>query len=360
MNVVVQVVQHLKPGGIETMALDLAAFSNADDAWIVSLEGDKETAIAQWPRLASVADRLIFLNKSPGLQPALFWKLRNVLKQRRATVVHTHHIGPLLYAGIAARLAGVNTIMHTEHDAWHLENEQRRTLQKRLLRLIKPILVADAGTVADAMRHHLGLASVTVVRNGIDSERFQPGDKTACRQAFNLPDDVSLIGCGGRMESVKGQNVLIDAMVELSENTHLALAGSGSMEAALKQQADTLGVADRVHFLGHLDNMPMFYQAIDVFCLPSFKEGFPLSSLEAQSCGVPAVVTDVGGSSETLCPQCGLAVPAGDSAALATALKHQLAHTDDCDPRRYVVQQADVRVMVRQYEVLSGMTQESE
>ena len=355
MSVVVQVVQHLKPGGIETMALDLAAFSNADDAWIISLEGDKDEAVANWPRLAAVADRLIFLNKTPGFRLPLFWQLRNTLKRLKATVVHSHHIGPLLYGGIAARLAGVQHIIHTEHDAWHLENEQRRKLQQRLLTLVKPVLVADAETVAAAMRQHLGLEAVTIVRNGIDSQRFKPGDKAACRRSFNLPEQAALMGCGGRMESVKGQNVLIDAMVELPETVHLALAGSGSLEAALKQQVDTLGLQDRVHFLGHLDNMPAFYQAIDVFCLPSFKEGFPLSSLEAQSCGVPAVVTDVGGSKETLCTESGLAVPAGDSSALATALKHQLDHSRDCNPREYVVNHADVRVMVRQYEALVGM-----
>ena len=359
MSVVVQVVQHLKPGGIETMALDLAAFSNANDAWIVSLEGSKEEAVSNWPRLAPVADRLIFLNKEPGLKLSLFWHLRGILKRLKATVVHTHHIGPLLYAGIASRLAGVPKIIHTEHDAWHLENEQRCKLQQRLLKVVKPILVADADTVAAAMKHHLGLESVTVVRNGIDSERFQPGNKAECRKLFNLPQSTQIIGCGGRMESVKGQNVLIDAMVELPETAHLALAGSGSLEAALKQQAETLGVSERVHFLGHLDNMPAFYQSIDVFCLPSFKEGFPLSSLEAQSCNVPAVVTDVGGSKETLCTECGLAVPAGDSSALATALRHQLEHSQDCNPREYVVNHADVRVMVHQYEVLVGMTREA-
>lgn len=359
MSTVVQVVQHLQPGGIETMALDLATFSNADHAWIISLEGNREAAIKAWPRLASVADKLIFLEKPPGFRPAVFWQLQKILRQHRATVVHTHHIGPLLYAGIAARLAGVDHIIHTEHDAWHLENPQRCKLQRRLLKLVRPNLIADAETVANAMKQHLGLESVTVIHNGIDSQRFQPGNKNECRQALGLPADIPLIGCGGRMESVKGQNILIDALVDVPSEVHLALAGSGSLEAALKQQVKTLGLEQRVHFLGHLDTMPLFYQSLDVFCLPSFKEGFPLSSLEAQACGVSAVVTDVGGSRETLCPESGLAVPAGDSVSLAAALNHQLSHQTAHDPRAWVALNGDVRTMVRQYEALVGLSQEA-
>ncbi len=363
MSAVIQIVQHLKPGGIETMALDLAAFSSADHAWIVSLEGTKEDAIAAWPRLQPLADRLIFLNKKPGLHLRTVWRLRQCFKHHHATVVHTHHIGPLLYAGLAARLAGVKHLIHTEHDAWHLEDKQRRTLQQRLIWLTRPTLVADAETVAAAMRHHLNLKDVTVIRNGINSDRFQPGNKAICRTELGIPVDSPLIGCSGRMESVKGQNILIDAMPRLPDNVHLALAGSGSLEKALRQQVETLALGDRVHFLGHLDNMPQFYQSLDVFCLPSFKEGFPLSSLEAQSCGVPAVVTDVGGSKETLCPNSGLAVPAGDAIAMADALNRQLSRqrgsSTPPDPRRYITEHGDVRTMVGRYERLSGISGQS-
>lgn len=355
MSTVIQVVQHLKPGGIETMALDLAAFSTANNTWIISLEGTLEEAVAAWPRLAPVADKLIFLNKAPGFHLGIFWQLRQLFRRHQATVIHTHHIGPLLYAGVAARIAGVQHVIHTEHDAWHLENEQRRKLQQRLLKIVRPSLVADADTVANAMKNHLGLDAVTVIRNGIDSDRFLPGSPSDCRRALNLPEQANIIGCGGRMESVKGQNILIDAMVDLPDHVHLALAGSGSLKDSLQRQAETLGLKQRVHFLGHLDNMPQFYQSIDVFCLPSFKEGFPLSSLEAQSCGVPAVVTDVGGSKETLCPESGLAVPAGDASAMAVALEHQLNHRDAYNPRAWVVQYGDVKAMVQQYEALVGM-----
>ena len=171
MNTVVQVVQHLVPGGIETMALDLNAFSEAQERpIIISLEGDKKSSLRDWERLQSVADRLIFLDKAPGLKPSMILHLYRLFKRLGVDVVHTHHIGPLLYAGIAARLAGVRCLIHTEHDAWHLNQPRRRLLQRAVIRLTRPLLVADAESVASQMRHSLKLDNIRIIRNGISDQ----------------------------------------------------------------------------------------------------------------------------------------------------------------------------------------------
>lgn len=353
MNTVIQVVQHLRPGGIETMALDLATFcDHHENTLIVSLEGDRDSAIAAWPRLAQYADSLIFLGKKPGLRPSLILTLTRLFMALKADVVHTHHIGPLVYAGLAARAAKVGCLIHTEHDAWHLENTHRRTLQRRIIRLTRPILVADAQTVADAMKILPLEHDIQIVRNGIDTERFKPGNQYQARRRLVLPLDVPLIGCSGRLEEVKGQSILIDAVAQMPGDPHLALAGTGSTEAALRHQAQTLGLENRIHFLGHVDDMPTFYQALDAFCLPSLNEGLPLAPLEAQACAIPTVVTDVGGSHETLCPQSGELIPSGDACAMASTLvcmlkkPKQATHTN---PRHFVQQQGDVRLMAQAY-----------
>lgn len=353
MTTVVQVVQHLIPGGIETMALDLTAFCEAHEKTIIiSLEGNHLSAVSNWPRLQAVADQLIFLDKKPGLRPSLILRLCRLFKRLGVDVVHTHHIGPLLYAGTAARLAGINCLIHTEHDAWHLNEPRRRKLQRWVNRLTRPSLVADAETVAAKMRHYLKLENIRVIRNGIDTERFTPGDQKKARQVLGLPQDVPLIGCSGRLEAVKGQKILIDALAQLDPSVHLALAGTGSIEAELRHLVRNLNLGKRVHFLGRIDEMPGFYQALDIFCLPSLNEGLPLSPLEAQACDIPAVVTDVGGSSETLCPLSGELIPAENVDAMAVTLSKMLVshprkfHTG---PRGFVQKQGDVRLMARAY-----------
>jgi glycosyltransferase involved in cell wall biosynthesis len=351
--VVVQVVQHLSPGGIETMALDLQAFRSVGErTHVISLEGSKAEALSRWPRLQPFADWLVFLDKRPGLQPTLVMSLRRLLRDLRADVVHTHHVGPLIYGGLAARLAGVKHLVHTEHDAWHLDDPRRRRLQRLILTLTRPTLVADADAVAAGVRQHLHRDQVLVIRNGIDTQRFRPADKCTARGELGLPQDVRLIGCAGRLEPVKGQDVLLDALHQLPSDVHLALAGSGSTEQALRRQVDDLKLSERVHFLGRIDDMPGFYQALDVFCLPSRREGMPLSPLEAQACGVPALVTATGGSREAVCPHTGVLVPRGDALAMADALERLLSAPPTLSPRTFVEREADVRNMARAYAAL--------
>jgi glycosyltransferase involved in cell wall biosynthesis len=351
MNTVIQVVQHLRPGGIETLSLDLCSFARTNEKMlIVSLEGDLESALKAWPRLAPYRRQLIFLDKQPGISLSLLAKLLRVIKENAAQTVHSHHIGPLLYAGLAARIAGVKHLIHTEHDAWHLNVYKRRMLQRCAIKLLRPLLIADAQTVAQSMRRQLQYEQpIKVIRNGIDSEYFLPGNKLAARVQLQLPSDVQIIGCSGRMEAVKGQAVLLDALSKLPLNVHVALAGSGSLESELRQLGAHLGLQKRVHFLGHLDTMPTFYQALDLFCLPSLDEGLPLSPLEAQACNIATLVTDVGGSKETLCPHSGKFIPANNSQIMAQTLLKMLRSPSSFKPRAYVQQHGDVRVMAKAY-----------
>ena len=353
---VVQIVQHLRPGGIETMALDLATLGEArDQTVIISLEGDRDTMIESWPRLVPLRNRLFFLNKKPGLQVNLFFELRKLLITLQADVVHTHHIGPLLYGGSAARLAGVRQLIHTEHDAWHLNDGKRRRLQSSLIKLLQPLFVADADTVASNAREKMKLENIHVIKNGIDTKRFRPGCQAAARTNLRLPLDVKLVGCSGRLEEVKGQHVLIEAISTLPADTHLVLAGSGTQRSNLVKQVDAAGLNDRVSFLGHIDDMPTFYQALDVFCLPSLNEGLPLAPLEAQACGIPTVASNVGGTHEAICPLTGTLVEAANAAQMAAAIQTRLTCPDAFSPRLFVKQEGDIQHMLKQYFQLHTM-----
>ncbi len=358
MSTIAQIVQHLRPGGIETMALDLMAFCEKNDKTIIiSLEGDKKSAINNWPRLQKIAEKIIFLDKEPGLKPLLILNLIKIFKKYNVDTVHTHHIGPLVYAGIATRLCKIKHLIHTEHDAWHLNDLWRRSLQRGIIYLTQPLLVADAKTVADKIQFFLKLNNVHIINNGIDTERFTPGDKKSSRKNLGLPLNVKLIGCSGRLEKVKGQKDLINALTQLPETIHLALAGTGSIEVELRHMANQLNLNKRVHFLGRIDEMPIFYRCLDVFCLPSLNEGYPLSPLEAQACGIPTVVTDVGGAKETLCPVSGKLVPANNIQIMVSTLEKMLyfkLKNSNKNPRNFVQAHGDVRHMSRAYHNLSS------
>jgi glycosyltransferase involved in cell wall biosynthesis len=350
----VQVVQHLRPGGIESMVLDLQAFAQEPgNSYIVSLEGNPEQLLKAWPRLRSVANRLIFIDKPPGVQWPLVNALVEVFKQLKPQVVHTHHIGPLFYAGVAARMAGVQKVVHTEHDAWHLNSLKRRLLAWSLLRLVKPVLVADAGSVAQVVQEKLYCENAWVIHNGIDIDKFKPGDKLEARRRLGLPRDRLVIGVAARLVSEKGHLTLLRALQQLPKNVHLVLAGTGPDADALKYYVWHNHLSDRVDFLGHIEDMPSFYQALDIFCLPSRKEGFPLSTLEAQACGICVVASDVGGVKETLCPVSSRLFRVDDVEQLASRLLEMTNIIKHCQltvkPRDFVTNSLDIHTMVKRY-----------
>lgn len=351
---IIQVVQHLAPGGIETMVLELQRIYQArDEVIIISLEGDYQCNVRNWSRLYGLNCELIFMGKSAGTQPNLIWQLVRLFRRLKPDVVHTHHIGPLLYAGMAARLANVRSIVHTEHDAWHLQQSKKRQLiQQGLLKMVRPHLVADAVHVGHVLTGLFPRQKLYVIPNGIDTQRFSPGAHIKARQQLNLPHNKVLIGCAARLVQGKGHHYLLEALQQLPSNLHLALAGDGPLKSELMAEARVLGILERVHFLGNVESMTSFYHAIDLFCLPSEAEGLPLSPLEAQACGVPVLITDTGGCKEAVCQKTGLLVPSKDSQALAQGvleLLQRFCMSDMQNPREYVLQHHDLEKVARQY-----------
>jgi len=371
-RVVVHVVQHLRPGGIECLALEMLKHSD-DSVFIISLEGTYEAAVKDWPRLAEVFSSVIFLNKQPGLRPGLFKRLAHQLKKLKATVVHTHHIGPLLYGGIAARLAAVRDCIHTEHDAWHLQSVKRLWVERCLLQLIRPHLVADANLVEKNLQQARVFYPAVTIPNGIDSEHFKSSDRysaikqlgiarfiyPAYARALAQGKELQILGCAGRLVKEKGHQHLIDAMAELPDNVILLLAGSGPEQVEIEDRIAKENLSHRICLLGSLSDVLPFYQAIDVFVLASLNEGLPLAPLEAQACGTPVVLTDVGGCREACCPDSGLLVEAKNTAAMVWAIRRQLRSVSlfgDCknrhNPRKFVQQHRDIRQMIAAYQQL--------
>lgn len=348
--VIVHVVQHLKPGGIESFALEFQrAAQPFFDVHIVSLE--KQGIKKYWNNIDGFKEFIHMLDKKPGWQASTFTQLKQFFEKVNPLYVHTHHIGPLIYGGIAARLANVDNIIHTEHDAWHLADLKPRLLQRIFINIVRPIYVADANFVAEQVHRLMPSLNPVVIPNGIDTKRFKPSckNKQKLLKQAGLPTELKFIGCAARLESVKAHDVLIKAVHDLPSNIGLLLAGTGSLKAQLQKLVIDLGLKERVFFLGHVDDMTTFYPLIDVFCLSSSNEGLPLSPMEAQACGVPAVLTDVGGCKEAVCSETGLVVQPNNPTLLSQALLHSLNNNSNHSPRAFIEKQRSINNMMKQY-----------
>lgn len=167
---------------------------------------------------------------------------------------------------------------------------------------------------------------VQVIRPGIDLDRFSPA-RHAARTALGLDDGTQVLFTARRLYRRMGLDVLIDALEELPSCT-VVVAGSGPERGALTDQIRARQVEDRVVLLGGVDDerLVAWYRAADAVVVPSRAfEGFGLVVLEALACGVPVVVTDVGGLPEAVDGlDAELVVPAEDPGALARAVRHVL------------------------------------
>ncbi len=170
---------------------------------------------------------------------------------------------------------------------------------------------------------------ITVLRNGVDLELFQPVDRGPIRTSLGLSGDV-IVSVGHLVER-KGHGLIIEALAQLPDKT-LLIAGSGPDEALLKALAKTHGVANRVRFLGSVphDKLREIYSAADALVLASSREGWPNVLLEAMACGTPAIATPVWGSGEVItAPQAGRLTTARTPAALCEAINALFAAKPD-------------------------------
>jgi glycosyltransferase involved in cell wall biosynthesis len=140
---------------------------------------------------------------------------------------------------------------------------------------------------------------ITVLRNGVDLARFRVLDHAALRHRLGL-EQPTLLSAGNLIE-LKGHHLVIDALPSLP-NWRLVIAGTGALEAALKQQVAQRGLTDRVRFTGALSQQHLieYYNAADALVLASSREGMPNVVLEALACGLPVIATAVGGVPEIL------------------------------------------------------------
>jgi glycosyltransferase involved in cell wall biosynthesis len=169
-----------------------------------------------------------------------------------------------------------------------------------------------------------------VVPSGIDRERFGRARIHGKQQPdwFGCPPDALVVGSVGWLTEIKGHEYLIEAVAKLKQDfpaLHLVLVGSGDRHDALLQQAESSGLSDAVHMLGHRDDVEACLAGMDLFVLPSLNEGMGRALIEAMAAGLPVVASRVGGIPAVVSHErTGLLVPPGDAGALAEALRRLL------------------------------------
>lgn len=267
------------------------------------------------------------------------FRLYRVMCRERFAIVHTHNPKPGLLGQLAARLAGVPIVVNTLHGFYfhdHMPPAWRRfyiTMEKIAAHCSSVILSQSNEDIETAVREHIcPPEKIKRLGNGIDVRHFNPTALSPQginrkRTEVGLPAAAPVVGFSGRLVREKGVLELLAAARIVREhvpNVRFLFAGiidTWKADVVTPDTAREYGVDDICEFLGMRRDMPELYALMDVFVLPSHREGFPRSPMEASAMRVPCVVTDIRGCREAVGHgRNGLLVPLGDVQALADAI----------------------------------------
>jgi len=265
------------------------------------------------------------------------WRL---FRREHFDVLHAHTPVAALIGRAAARLAGIPLVVYTAHGFYFHDDMEgwKRGFFVMLERIggwwTDLLFCQSAEDAKDAVREHIALpASVLAIGNGVDVERFDPvraGVVSAARVSLGIPDEAFVVGFIGRQVREKGVCEFLQAVTALA-NQHsdlwVLLVGARldsdharGVEAEFSAAQSALG--RRLVAPGLRDDIPQLLAAMDVFCLPSWREGMPRTIIEAMMMSKPVVATNIRGCREEVVHEkTGLLVPVRSPARLADAIE---------------------------------------
>lgn len=246
--------------------------------------------------------KVVSLGKKNRASVLVVWRLIRHLLVSQPDVLHTHNLGPLVYASLATGFGRCFSIVHGEHSL--LTNEEkspRRLVQRRKLYRFCRVVHCVAPVIREELLTLKCIhPALCVVPNGVDTVRFSPGGRTETRTRFGLPKDAPVLGIVGRFGPHKGHIALIEAFGTLPRQYHLlVVGGGGSEEEKVRIAAARSPSARRIHFAGFLSDPVSAYRALDLLVIPSTNEGMANVALEAMACEVP-ILGNVGCGHEAM------------------------------------------------------------
>lgn len=300
-----------------------------------------------------------------------FFRLYSYLKSENFDIVHAHTPVASIIGRLAARLAGIETVVYTAHGFYFHEGMNRAArklyilLEKMGGRFSDIIFVQSMEDYRDAEREGIAQNGKLVhIGNGVNPDLFGEerylNKRDALKREFGI-EDQPVVGFVGRIVREKGVVDLLRAAAEVKKdyiNVKFLLIGEELESercrcgAELEKIIRDNGLEENVILTGKRDDVPALLTLMDMFALPSYREGMPRSILEAMASSLPVVASDIRGCrEEVIAGETGLLVPPGDFRALASAIltilgDPQLASSMGEKGRERVLKRHDERVIV--------------
>jgi len=277
------------------------------------------------------------------------WVLYRLMRQKRFHLVNAHSPIAGAVGRLAAKLARIPLIVYTVHGFYFHDNMvwwKRRgfiVMEWLLGKMTDRFMFVSGEDRQTALREGIAkdAANALTIYNGVDLIAYPPrhsalprAGAAEMRTRLNIPQDAPVVGIVGRIVKEKGYREFAEmAKVIFAQRSHVYFVVVGDalpsdrdgVVAELRKFVEAAGMGDRFRFTGFTDGVADYLQLMDIFTLPSYREGFPRSVLEAMSTALPVVATDIRGCREAVVHGVtGLLVPPRNATALAGAVSQLL------------------------------------
>jgi glycosyltransferase involved in cell wall biosynthesis len=277
------------------------------------------------------------LNKKTGFDLSVIWKLYRIIKKEKINIIHSHNFSPNFWGRLIGYITGVHVLIITEHTIATTKSRVQKLID-RLLSGITDKIIAVSHRVRDSHieQEKISPEKIITIYNGIEGLNIDDDNMLTFKNEFkkwaNIPHTHYLITTIGRLESPKGHINLFKAIplvINRYPQTTFLIVGDGSLRNQLEDLVQRLNIKENIVFTGFRSDISDILYISDLCVVPSYREGFSITVLEAMSVGKPVVATDVGGNAEAVVNgKSGIIVKPQDHMLLADAIIKVISDTN--------------------------------
>lgn len=251
------------------------------------------------------------------------YKIARFCRKNNIKIIHTHFLRENIIAVISKLFNPNVKVIWTNHLIYE-KSRLLKWINRKFSKYVSKIICVSEAVKKATIDEGISPEKTVVIYNGVDTDLFKPTYTKDIKAELGINKNEIVLTTVARFYEVKGYDFLLEALKELKKfnfNFKAILVGDGSDLIRIKEKSKRLGLDDNIIFTGYREDIPLILTASDIYLSPSKSEAISFSILEALSCKVPVVATEVGGVPEIFNKgKCGILVPYGEAKRFAESI----------------------------------------